>query len=79
MPKHELPPEVEPVDPAMEVASLKHVVKELSDKIQLLVDHLDLNDMLEDHCFTFPDGDIWKAQDVNPVEGERSELRGKTI
>ena len=53
----------EPASPEMTVAALQHVVEELTAKIQLLVDHMDLNDMLEDHCFTFPDGDVYKAKD----------------
>jgi hypothetical protein len=47
----------------MTVAALQHVVEELTAKIQHLVDEMDLNGRLEDHAYTFPDGDIWKAAD----------------
>ena len=47
----------------MEIAALKEVVAELTSKIQLLVEWADKQGMLEDHVFTFPDGDVWKAAD----------------
>lgn len=61
---HQLPPELPPEDPLVTVEAQKHVIKELSDKIQFLVDWADGNHMLEDGAFTFPDGDVWKARDV---------------
>lgn len=61
---HQLPPELPPEDPVIVVEAQKHVIKELSDKIQLLVDLLDSKGLLDDGAFTFPDGDIWKARDV---------------
>lgn len=54
---------VDPVDDAVEVAALRQVVQELTDKIQFLVEWLDKHGLLEDHGFTFPDGDFWKTQD----------------
>ena len=61
---HQLPPELPPEDPIQEAAALKFVVKELTAKVQQLVDFLDGKGLLEEHAFTFPDGDIWKAKDV---------------
>jgi len=58
------PPEfLPPEDPLMTVEAQKLVIKELTDKIQFLVDWADSSGFLEGHAFTFPDGDIWKAQD----------------
>lgn len=56
---------VEKPDPAMEVAALREVVKELTAKVQLLVEFLDERGLLEEHCFTFPDGDVFKAKDID--------------
>ena len=50
-------------DPVLTAEAQKHVIKELSDKIQHLVDAMDANGRLEDHAYTFPDGDVWKAKD----------------
>jgi len=60
---HHLPPELPPDDPTLTVEAQKFVIKELTAKVQLLVDYLDNMTLLEDHTFTFPDGDVWKAQD----------------
>lgn len=49
----------------LELEALKVVVKELTAKIQYLVEWADHRALLEDHAFTFPDGDVWKAQDVD--------------
>ena len=57
---------LDPDNPIMQIEALKIVVKELTSKIQLLVEFLDEKGLLEEHLFTFPDGDIWKAQDVDP-------------
>lgn len=43
------PPDTEPVAMA----------KDYSAKIQYLIDWLDEVGQLEEHCFTFPDGDTW--------------------
>lgn len=76
---HQLPPELSPPDPIMEAEALRHVVTELTGKIQLLVEWMDGRGLLDDHCFTFPDGDVWKAQDVEPgmltVEEANARLR----
>lgn len=48
----------------LEVAALKQVVKELTGKVQLLVDWVDEKGLLEDHVFTFPDGDVYVADGV---------------
>ena len=42
--------------------SLAEQCRELAGKIQFLVDWADANKLLEDHVFTFPDGDIWEAK-----------------
>lgn len=55
-----------PDEPMMQVEALKRVVAELTSKIQLLVEWLDDQHLLPDHAFTFPDGDVWKAQDEEP-------------
>lgn len=60
---HQLPPKLPPEDPLITVEAQKQVIKELTTKIQFLVELLDYHGLLEDHAFTFPDGDIWKAQD----------------
>jgi hypothetical protein len=65
--KYQLPPELPPEDPQMTVEALKHVVQELTHKIHFLVAWADEKGLLEDHAFTFPDGDIWKAKDVDPL------------
>lgn len=57
---------LEPDNDKLTVEALKLVVKEMTAKIQHLVDEMDMNGRLEDHAYTFPDGDIWKAQDVEP-------------
>lgn len=57
--------EVEPADDTIEVEALKIVVKELTAKIQCLVEWADEKGLLEEHAFTFPDGDVWKAQDID--------------
>jgi hypothetical protein len=59
-----LPPEIPPDDPVMTVEALKHVVDELMGKIQTLVVLLDEHGLLENHTYTFPDGDVWKTKDV---------------
>lgn len=61
--KYQLPPEFSPPDPEQEAEALKHVVTELMAKIQVLVSELDERGLLEEHTYTFPDGDTWKAQD----------------
>ena len=61
---HQLPPNLDPPDPLQEVEALKHVVKELTGKLHHLVVWVDGKGLLEDHAFTFPDGDVWKAQDI---------------
>jgi len=61
--------EKEPLEPdndKLTIEALKLVVKELTGKIQLLVEFLDEKGLLEDHCFTFPDGDVYKTKDVEP-------------
>jgi hypothetical protein len=50
----------------MTVEALKHVVQELTHKIHFLVQWADEKGLLEDHQFEFPDGDVWKARDVEP-------------
>lgn len=64
---HQLPPEIPEEDPRITAEAQKHVIKELSDKIQFLVDWADSNHMLRDGSFTFPDGDVWKARDIEPT------------
>jgi hypothetical protein len=62
---HSSPPDmILPEDPLITVEAQKLVIAELTAKIQFLVEKLDDAGMLEDHAFTFPDGDIWKAQDT---------------
>ena len=53
-------------DPVLTAEAQKHVIKELSAKIQMLVDLLDEKNLLEEHAFTFPDGDVWKSKDIDP-------------
>lgn len=53
-------------DALLELQAVRNVVKELTAKVQLLVDLLDQKDMLIEHAYTFPDGDVWKAQDIEP-------------
>lgn len=57
-------PEDVAADALREVMAVKHVVTELTAKVQLLVELLDDKGLLEDHAFTFPDGDVWKAKDI---------------
>lgn len=59
-----IPFEMQPEDPLITVEAQKLVIKELVEKVQFLVDKLDDAGMLEEHAFTFPDGDIWKSQDL---------------
>lgn len=54
----------EGADALRELEAVKNVVKELTAKVQHLVEVLDGKGLLEDHAYTFPDGDVWKAQDV---------------
>ena len=61
---HQLPPELPPEDPILQAQALQFVVKELTAKVQQLVDFLDSKGLLEEGAFTFPDGDVWKARDV---------------
>ena len=35
--------------------------KDMAGKIHFLVNHLDRDGQLEEHVFTFPDGDVWEA------------------
>lgn len=42
------------------------MLADLSTKVQFLVDHLNEIDQLEEHCFTFPDGDTWFATGHEP-------------
>ena len=58
------PPELVKTEPEMELQALKIVNAELTAKIQHLVEVLDEKGLLEEHCYTFPDGDVWKTQDV---------------
>lgn len=37
----------------------REVITDLTAKVQLLVDHLASHGLLEDGCFTFPDGVTW--------------------
>ena len=60
---HVLPPEMPEEDPRITAAAQKEVITELMAKIQFLVDWMESQHLLEDHAFTFPDGDIWKAKD----------------
>ena len=62
--KYQLPPELPPEDPLMTVEAQKHVIEELTGKIQFLVEWIDAKGLLEDHQFEFPDGDVWKSKDV---------------
>lgn len=39
---------------------------EASYKIRYMVDYLDQQGLLEEHCFTFPDGDTWWATGHEP-------------
>jgi hypothetical protein len=57
---------VDPDDPLLTIEAQKRVIAELMGKIQHLVDEMDINGRLEDHAYTFPDGDTWKARDVEP-------------
>lgn len=61
---HQLPPELPPEDPMITVEAQKHVIEELTHKIQYLVEWIDERGLLADHAFTFPDGDHWKAKDI---------------
>ena len=63
---HQLPPELPTPDSTQELAAVRHVVEELTSKIQWLVEFLDHKGLLEDHSFTFPDGDVWKTRDIEP-------------
>lgn len=56
---------IEKTNDTVELEAVKAVVKELTGKIQFLVEWADSKGLLEDHAFTFPDGDVWKAQDVD--------------
>jgi hypothetical protein len=48
----------------MELTAVKLVVRELTGKIQFLVDWADQQGLLPEHTFTFPDGDLYKAQET---------------
>lgn len=63
-PKHQFP--MTKTEPDPEIEALKGVVKELTAKIQLLVELLDQHGLLQNHRYEFPDGDVWKAQDIEP-------------
>lgn len=65
---------VEPEDPTMAAEALRGVVKELTAKIQFLVDWIDQRGLLEDHAFTFPDGDYWKSRDLEKVPKDGQEM-----
>ena len=43
------------------VVELREIANELLAKVQYLVDYLEGRGLLEEHCFTFPDGDTWWA------------------
>jgi len=68
-----MPPEnpakvtVLPEDDKQAIEALKRALKEMAEKVQFLVDLLDNKGLLEEHAFEFPDGDIWKSKDVEPV------------
>ena len=40
-------------------------VSELVAKVQYLVDFMDRKSQLEEHCFTFPDGDTWHVTEAD--------------
>lgn len=42
--------------------SLAEQCRDLAAKVQLMVDWADGEGLLDDHTFTFPDGDIWEAK-----------------
>lgn len=65
---HPLTDPVEKTSDTVELEAVKAVVKELTSKVQFLVEWLDDRGLLEDHCFTFPDGDVWKAQDIEDIQ-----------
>lgn len=44
------------------VAALIEQLRDYAAKIQFLVDWADDEQLLGDHVFTFPDGDIWEAK-----------------
>lgn len=44
------------INPLLEAGS---VIKDLNARIQYLVDYIDGEGRLEEHCFTFPDGETW--------------------
>ena len=41
--------------------SYKEYTDDVVSKLQYLVDFMDKCGWLEDHCFTFNDGDVWRA------------------
>lgn len=41
--------------------SVEDYLKDLASKVSYLVDYMDALGLLDDHCFTFPDGDRWDA------------------
>ena len=46
-------------------------ISELEAKLQFLVDYLDIMSLLEEHSFTFPDGDTWNSRAGENVKGEK--------
>lgn len=40
----------------------KEVISDLAAKVQFAVDFMHAQGLLEDGCFTFPDGDTWHAK-----------------
>lgn len=50
---------MEDTTPTLE--SYKEYTDDVVSKLQYLVDFMDKCGWLEDHCFTFNDGDVWRA------------------
>ena len=46
------------------------IICDLATKIRYLISFLDINGLLSDHSFTFPDGEIWPTLDYNNVEDQ---------
>lgn len=54
---------------ASEVVQLSVMFQALATKAQFLVDAMEAEGFLPDHCFTFPDGDVFIATGFGPGEG----------
>lgn len=52
-----------------DVTQLSETFQALAGKAQFLIDAMDAEGYLPDHCFTFPDGDIFIATGFGPGEG----------